>query len=719
MKRVPFGLRCSLTLLNIALHKILLVDTEDDTEYVKEVKKLIHSLMYVDNGAVSANDTSTLRESVGKLTSIFSPYQFSLQQYITNNVEIQSEIDNEFDVETPITNKLLGTHWDRVQDTLSPVKFSLNESASTKREVLSSIASNYDLFNVGAPMMNRARIFLHGLQCRTDLKWDATLNPDDLKLWKNIAKQLNSSMEISIPRFIGSRTDSYKLLAFVDSSCTIYGAVLFIQSNSTGNRSFLSAKNRLISKNMDSKKIPSLELQSVTLGVEMLIEARVELTINGVYVNELLLFTDSMVCMNWLNLYSNKFEKFNKKSVFVRNRLETISKYCEKYPVQFEHCAGAENPADALTRCLSYKQLMKSNYLSGQIAENFEQDALIVKIPNPMLNSGEYHVDLVSNSVSIPIKSPLINITGISTFCKVIGIYKYVLKFVDLLKSRIANRFQHIGINNDDTIHTRALQLAILQDQHSQFSDIHQYFDSKSKNIKDIPNLISQLNVFRDKSGLLRVKCKLKSGDRYGGFPILMSKNSYLTKLLILEAHGNSKHSGIYSVLTELRPKFWIPSCFSLVKKTIRGCIHCRRMNNRAIQVNQNAYRKFRSDPPEICFRSLFLDYIGPFHVKLANKKVKVYLLCFTCLWSRGVNIEICRDLTIDNFLRAFQLHCFKYGIPELCMSDLGSQIVPGSKIIEDFLSDSETLQYFNSNGVKPIKSEQFPKGCKELGGNC
>ena len=112
--------------------------------------------MYIDNGAVSANDTSTLRESVGKLTSIFSPYQFSLQQYVTNNFGIQSEMDNEFDVETPVINKLLGTHWDRVQDTLSPVKFSLNESASTKREVLSSIASNYDLFNIGVPIMNRA-----------------------------------------------------------------------------------------------------------------------------------------------------------------------------------------------------------------------------------------------------------------------------------------------------------------------------------------------------------------------------------------------------------------------------------------------------------------------------------------------------------------------------------------------------------------------------------
>lgn len=72
--------------------------------------------------------------------------------------------------------------------------------------------------------------------------------------------------------------------------------------------------------------------------------------------------------------------------------------------------------------------------------------------------------------------------------------------------------------------------------------------------------------------------------------------------------------------------------------------------------------------------------------------------------------------LTVEHFLRAFQLHCFEWGVPEFCYSDLGSQIVAGSNLINNHLSDFATIKYFSDRGIKPLKFSQFPKGCKELG---
>ena len=84
--------------------------------------------------------------------------------------------------------------------------------------------------------------------------------------WNNIVKQANATPEIMIQRFVGEREDSYRLLAFTDSSKSIYGVTLYIQSESNGDVSFLMGKNGFINKQLQTKSIPSLEFQAITLG---------------------------------------------------------------------------------------------------------------------------------------------------------------------------------------------------------------------------------------------------------------------------------------------------------------------------------------------------------------------------------------------------------------------------------------------------------------------
>ncbi|KAA0185479.1 hypothetical protein HAZT_HAZT004531 [Hyalella azteca] len=58
--RLAFGLRCSPTLLMLALHKILILDSESDNKDLKLLKQLIYDLMYMDNGCITANDANEL-----------------------------------------------------------------------------------------------------------------------------------------------------------------------------------------------------------------------------------------------------------------------------------------------------------------------------------------------------------------------------------------------------------------------------------------------------------------------------------------------------------------------------------------------------------------------------------------------------------------------------------------------------------------------------------
>ena len=169
-------------------------------------------------------------------------------------------------------------------------------------------------------------------------------------------------------------------------------------------------------------------------------------------------------------------------------------------------------------------------------------------------------------------------------------------------------------------------------------------------------------------------------------------------------------------MLTELRRKFWIPNCFSVVKRSLKGCIHCKRYNARTIKLNQSSYKEFRLNPTNIPFSNIFIDYIGPFNVKLDSRTTKVYIFIVTCLWTRAINLKVSLDLTTAEFLRSFQLHTFEYGVPQRVLSDLGTQLVAGADIISNFLNDPVSLTYFKENNAEPISFQQYYKGCSKLG---
>lgn len=132
---------------------------------------------------------------------------------------------------------------------------------------------------------------------------------------------------------------------------------------------FVLCKNRILSRQMRAKSIPTLELQAVTLGVETVIDTYRELTrtscVTPIKIDKLFLFTDSLVCIHWLQSSSVKFDKMNRHTIFVQNRLKCIATLCDEVTVTFKFCAGSSNPADKITRAVSYNQLIKSNYFAG------------------------------------------------------------------------------------------------------------------------------------------------------------------------------------------------------------------------------------------------------------------------------------------------------------------------------------------------------------------
>lgn len=84
----------------LALYKILIVDGASDSKNVQDKYKLIYDLIYMDNGCITPKDVTELSERKELLKNIFEPYQFYLQQFVTNDSVLQEELDSECQTET-------------------------------------------------------------------------------------------------------------------------------------------------------------------------------------------------------------------------------------------------------------------------------------------------------------------------------------------------------------------------------------------------------------------------------------------------------------------------------------------------------------------------------------------------------------------------------------------------------------------------------------------
>ena len=729
--RLSFGLRCSPAMLMICLYYILVMDESDGDLNITEIKKEIYNTIYMDNGGYTCNTEEQLECCYDKLPGIFSKYKFNLQQFVTNNDSLQSKIDSSNDEVAPAKVKLLGTTWNRETDCLNIVDFKLDMEANTKRKVLKSLGSIYDILNIHLPLINRAKMYMRELQIDKHLKWDDQLSPDRLREWRNICRQVNNVPPIELPRMIGGRNDKYSLHAFTDAFKSIYGVVIYAKNECTGQISYLLSKNKLVNNKMLGKSIPSLEMLAVTFGLETLFDIYNNLTgtsiVIPINITNVHLYTDSLVCIHWIRSHFVNYAKMQKLSVFVQNKLRIIDGLCKQHPVTFHFTEGKLNPADFVTRICSYKTLISSSFFKGpdflRLPEDSDPDLSVV-VPDilskqvdevPEIGEPEQRTWAMKTEVK-KMASHLIQPDKYSRISKLVRVHANVLKFVDKLKSRINVKSKLLADPiNDSSFCSRALQHILLREQEICYPEEIDFLKDLSKPKSNIPKMASKLNLFLDDQSLLRVKCKLPVNYN-GNFPILLPKNSSITNCIIREYHVKYGHAGLYFTLKQLRRDYWIEFCFSSVKKVVKSCNLCKRMNARSIKLNQNSYRDARINPVKTPFSYVYMDYFGPFTIKRENFRSKVYVLVITCMWSRAISLQLCDSLSVKDFLRAVQLHVFNHGIFQYCVSDLGSQLVAGSKVITDWLNDIEVVHYFDEFNLSHIKFTQFAKGNSALG---
>ena len=337
-KVVLFGATCSPFMLNAAI-TYHLKQNESSTS-----NNLIRNL-YVDNVVSGTHSEEAAVDYFIQSRSILGKANFNLRSWAFNSKQLKNiaQAHNVLDDTNPV--KVLGLWWDTHSDMIfaSPKPdATMSTMLATKREILKWTSSIFDPLGLISPVTITAKLFLQNLW-QQNLNWDSQLSEHLSKTWYDIAINITQATTIPFHRqcITMAASTCLKLHIFTDASPRAYGAVAYLQQDTKS--AILMSKSRAAP--LKKHSLPRLELMAAVLGTRLYsFIAKSINTDTNVY-----FWSDSQIVLSWIT--SKKILK-----PFVSNRVHEI----RSISTSWRYCPSADNPADLLTRGITFQQLSSS-----------------------------------------------------------------------------------------------------------------------------------------------------------------------------------------------------------------------------------------------------------------------------------------------------------------------------------------------------------------------
>lgn len=141
--------------------------------------------------------------------------------------------------------------------------------------------------------------------------------------------------------------------------------------------------------------------------------------------------------------------------------------------------------------------------------------------------------------------------------------------------------------------------------------------------------------------------------------PIVLPKESRITKLLLLQYHSNLFfHQNHETVVNEIRQKFYVPRLREVLKRTRKSCQMCKIKKAHPVPPQMANLPNARLATRFVPFSLVGIDFFGPLKVTVGRRTEKRWGVLFTCLTVRAIHIEVAssldtnaRILCIQNFI--------------------------------------------------------------------
>lgn len=133
---------------------------------------------------------------------------------------------------------------------------------------------------------------------------------------------------------------------------------------------------------------------------------------------------------------------------------------------------------------------------------------------------------------------------------------------------------------------------------------------------REIPlrSSLLRLQPILDSFGILRVGGRLKSADvaidvRH---PIILPKDSPLSKLIVFDIHHHTLHAGPRIMQVVLQRRYWVVGARNLIRNIYRKCVKCTALNRRLATQSMGDLPSSRVTYAR-CFTHTAVDFAGPF----------------------------------------------------------------------------------------------------------
>ena len=151
----------------------------------------------------------------------------NLRDWISNLKFVNENTSPDDQMKDRVT-KVLRLIWNTNTDefSITTKKLESIEQVKSKREVLATLTSIFDLLGMITPATLNMKLFLQEL-CEKEKEWGERLSNEEITTWKGIMTDVNGIFSIHLPRFVGN--GSIQLLCFCDSSIKPYATAIYLR----------------------------------------------------------------------------------------------------------------------------------------------------------------------------------------------------------------------------------------------------------------------------------------------------------------------------------------------------------------------------------------------------------------------------------------------------------------------------------------------------------
>ena len=692
-----------------AMHALNLTAELYASKHGEEAAAFVRRDFYVDDGLTSTDKVSSAISLIEKTTRLCEEGGFKLAKFACNEPAVLETIPifcrsktlqrvELLKDKSSVCEQALGVNWDLLSDMIL-FHVDIPDRPLTRRGILSGVSSVYDPLGLISPVTLRGKMIIKEL-CGRNFTWDDPV-PEDLSLeWLHWKTELTDLSTLKLPRRYGADmppSDSatrHELHHFCDASMAGYGACSYLRTIREDGEvacDLAMSKSRVTPKK--SITVPRLELAAAVLATEMSEFLERELDIPRA---QHFYWCDSRVVLGYIRNSTRRFH------VYVANRVQAISN--RTTPDQWRFIPSGENPADVTSRGSSVRELVDNKFwwhgppfLTNSTDLPPTDTEEVIDQQDPEVKRA---ATLATTTVSTTEYATLLDrLERFSTWFTAKRAVANCLRYVRKLKEICRRRRDG---DNDRTLPQEGqvclrdlveAEVMILKNVQEQVfaPEVVALKKSNERRVKQRSDLY-RLDPFLSEDGMLRVGGRLKrSGQPFDVVhPVILPKNQHVTRLVVVDCHERTRHSGREATLSEVRHRgYWVVQGRAAVSRCILKCVKCIRQRGTPMTQKMSDLPRERIEAVEP-FTFTGVDYFGPFYIREKRSEVKRWAVMFTCLSSRAVHLETANSLSADSFLNAYRRFVGRRGPVRRLYCDQGTNFVGGKSLLEAALKETD-----------------------------